>query len=103
MNIFRILALSLLLAGCTTLGDARSPGGPDFARVHDGMTRDDTRRLLGAPLQAMKFPLSGNESWDYQFQDSWGYLALFSVMFGPQGGVIGTTTARINDGGDHGK
>lgn len=103
MSTIRILALAFLLAGCTALGDVRSPGQADFARVSTGMTRDDTRHLLGTPLQAMRFSLSGTESWDYLFQDSWGYQALFSVVFGPQGGVIGTTTARINDGGDHGK
>jgi len=98
-----LLALASLLAGCASLGGLPAPGERDFARIQDGMTRDDTRRLLGAPFESMRFPLSGNESWDYRYQDTWGYLAAFSVIFGPQGTVVGHVTQRLNDGGDHGK
>ena len=96
------LALSVLLAGCAALGDGREPGAADFARVHTGMTRDDTLRTLGKPLETMKFPRSSTEAWDYRHQDAWGYFAVFSVIFGAEGTVVGTTSQRISDGGDHG-
>ena len=103
MNTLRILALSLVLAGCSSVGDTRPPGDAEFTRVGNGMTRDDTRRALGAPVYAMRFPLSGNESWEYEYRDAWGYTALFCVIFGPQGGVISTFVQRVNDGGDYGQ
>lgn len=97
----------LVLAGCA------APGGPSAQRpelnddrlglVRYGMTRDDILRLIGTPDEKMKFPLSGNEAWDYRYQDTWGYFASFSVTFGPEGRVVGRITQRLNDGGDLGK
>jgi outer membrane protein assembly factor BamE (lipoprotein component of BamABCDE complex) len=95
--------LSVLLAGCATIGQGRAPGASDFARVHPGMTRDDTLRALGKPQESMRFARSSTEAWDYEHQDAWGYLAVFSVVFGAEGTVVGTTSRRVNDGGDHGK
>lgn len=100
---FSGLVLCVLLAGCATVGQGRAPDAADFARVHPGMTRDDTLRTLGKPLESMKFARSSTEAWDYEHQDAWGYLAVFSVIFGAEGTVVGTTSRRINDGGDHGK
>ncbi len=51
MKTLGCLVLSALLTGCATLGPA--PGAADFARVHPGMTRDDTLRTLGKPLESM--------------------------------------------------
>ena len=87
------------LAGCAAYPE---PGAGDFARIRTGMSRDDTRQLLGAPLETMKFARSGTESWDYRTQDTWGYLVMTSVIFGPDGTVTGVVTQRLNDGGDHG-
>jgi outer membrane protein assembly factor BamE (lipoprotein component of BamABCDE complex) len=103
MKAFGFLTLSVLLAACATLGDGRAPGAADFARVHPGMTREDTLRTLGKPPESMKFARSATEAWDYEHQDAWGYLAVFSVIFGADGTVVGTTSRRVNDGGDHGK
>ena len=50
---FRLLALASLLAGCASLGGLPAPGERDFARIQDGMTRDDTRRLLDAGIDAV--------------------------------------------------
>jgi outer membrane protein assembly factor BamE (lipoprotein component of BamABCDE complex) len=102
MRSFCGLVSFVLLAGCATLGGGRAPGAADFARVQPGMTRDDTLRALGKPVEAMKFARSATEAWDYEHQDAWGYLAVFSVIFGAEGTVVGTTSRRVNDGGDHG-
>jgi outer membrane protein assembly factor BamE (lipoprotein component of BamABCDE complex) len=103
MRILALVASSLLLAGCAALGDSRPHGGGEFLRVKQGMSQDETLRLLGQPFQTMRFPLSGQTSWDYRYYDAWGYLALFSVNFGPEGAVVGTMSQRLNDGGDHAK
>ncbi|HUP96344.1 MAG TPA: hypothetical protein VM073_00300 [Usitatibacter sp.] len=103
MRHLAIFTLSMLLGACSGLGESRSHGGAEFSRVRQGMTQDETLRLLGQPYQTMRFPLSGQTSWDYRYYDAWGYLALFSVNFGPEGAVIGTLTQRLNDGGDHAK
>ena len=78
-------------------------GDQDLARIQEGMSREQTRQLLGAPAETMVFARSGTQSWDYVGQDAWGYMTQYSVIFGPQGTVVGKVTRRINDGGDHGK
>jgi outer membrane protein assembly factor BamE (lipoprotein component of BamABCDE complex) len=74
-----------------------------LSQVQLGMTRDDTLRLLGKPHDTMKFPMSGNEAWDYLYQDPWGYMASYGVTFGADGHVASRFSRRLNDGGDHGK
>jgi outer membrane protein assembly factor BamE (lipoprotein component of BamABCDE complex) len=102
MKILLAWVVSLGLAGCASMGDMHEPSLSQMSGVRTGMTRDDARRLLGTPHETMTFARSGTQSWDYRFQDTWGYLTLFSVIFGPQGTVVGTTSQRLNDGGDHG-
>ena len=82
--------------------EQQAPGDSDFARVHRGMTRDDTRRALGTPVDVFRFR-SGIEAWDYEYRDAWNYLSAFSVLFGPQGTVVATMSTRLKDGGDLGQ
>ena len=97
------LAAATLLAGCAI------PGGMSFSArnealfgdIQSGMTTDEVRGRLGTPDQTMPFPRLGTTAWDYRYQDAWGYLALMSVTFGPDGRVVGKTSQRLNDGGDH--
>ena len=90
--------LLVLLAGCAAGPDPRPD---DVARIRTGMTREATRSVLGTPYETMRFARLGAESWDYRVMDTWGYLTLVSVMFGPEGTVTGVVTQRLNDGGDH--
>jgi outer membrane protein assembly factor BamE (lipoprotein component of BamABCDE complex) len=99
------LGIALALASCG--GSALvAPNPPrtveQFALVQLGMTRDDTLRILGKPYETMKFPRSGNEAWDYPYQDPWGYTASYGVTFGPDGHVVSKISRRLNDGGDRG-
>lgn len=103
MKALRLLSLAVLVAGCAGLDGHRTLGDGDLARVRQGMTRDETRRLLGPPSESMDFERTGTQSWDYVGQDSWGHRAQYSVIFGPQGTVVATMARRIDDGGDHGK
>src|SRR5471030_1876163 len=85
------LAVALALASCADLaqvGPKPPPTTEQFALVQVGMTKDDTLRLLGKPFETMKFPMSGNEAWDYRYQDPWGYMAMYGVTFGPDGHVV---------------
>jgi outer membrane protein assembly factor BamE (lipoprotein component of BamABCDE complex) len=99
------LAVALTLASCggsALVAPTPPPTVEQFALVQIGMTRDDTLRILGKPYETMRFPLSGNEAWDYLYQDPWGYTAAYGVTFGRDGHVASKISRRLNDGGDHG-
>ena len=66
-----------------------------FYRIQPGWTRDDVLRLIGPPGDTMAFPLSGNYSWDYRYEDTWGYVAIFSVTFDRNGIVVSKISQRI--------
>jgi outer membrane protein assembly factor BamE (lipoprotein component of BamABCDE complex) len=72
-----------------------------FARIAQGMPEDEVRQLLGKPDETMHFPLSNTDAWDYRYYDNWGYLAIYSVTFGPDHRVVSMLSNRINSGGDH--
>jgi len=97
-----VAALSLLAAACAPLvtgGPARTDAA--FAQVASGMPESEVAQMLGRPDETMRFPLSHSEAWDYRYYDTWGYLAIFSVTFGPDGRVVSTISNRVNSGGDH--
>lgn len=96
------MAAMSLLAACAAVGT----GGParsdaTFARVVTGMPEAQVAQMLGRPDETMRFPLSQSEAWDYRYYDTWGYLAIYSVTFGPDGRVASTLSTRLNSGGDH--
>ena len=103
MKLFQMLAMAAVVGACATPGSMPFQARNEalFARVSTGMTPDEVRRELGAPDQTMPFPLLRSVAWDYRYQDAWGYLALMSVTFGPDGRVASRTSQRLNDGGDH--
>ena len=96
--------LLMLAAACAALpGRETGRGEALFARVHQGDTSAAVESLLGPPDNRMRFGISGNEGWDYRYQDPWGYMAIYSVTFSPDGHVLSTLSNRINSGGDHSK
>jgi hypothetical protein len=96
----------VLLGACATGPFASTGAAPRndalFAQVARGMPEPEVAQLLGRPDETMRFPLSRSEAWDYRYYDAWGYMAIFSVTFGPDGRVASTISNRINSGGDHG-
>ena len=66
-----------------------------FNGIRPGMTRDDILRLIGPPGETMRFARTQTESWDYRYQDTWGYLAMFSVIFDRDGIVVSKFTQRL--------
>ena len=97
-----LLLVAACLGGCATI---RAPeterNDPAFARVELGMTQPEVRRLLGEPDSTMPFSLSKTLAWDYAYQDTWGYFAVFSVTFDSGGRAVSKIAWRTNDGGDH--
>lgn len=96
-----VLTLLLAAAACGTLPDSQA-GRSDalFTRVHQGDTEGTVQGLLGPPDNRMRFAMSGNEGWDYKYQDGWGYMAIYSITFSPDGHVVSAISNRINSGGD---
>ena len=100
-NLLFLLA-AVVAAGCAAVGASNEPSRNDafFQRVEIGMTTDDVLRRLGPPDESMRFPLSGSTAWDYRFYDAWGYLAMYSITFGPDGRAASRFSRRLNAGGD---
>jgi hypothetical protein len=59
------------------------------------MSGDDVLRMIGPPRETMHFSNLGQTAWDYKFQDTWGYPAIFSVMVDNNNIVAGKVTRRI--------
>ena len=98
------LVAGLVLAGCAggfTLNASPQRSDDMFSRIHPGMTKDEVRSLIGIPDETMAFPLSNTDSWGYQYYDTWGYMAIFSVTFDDTGHAVSKFSRRINVGGDH--
>jgi hypothetical protein len=100
-RLLAVATVALISAGCASMG---GPARSDqvFSQIQPGMTQEDVRRIAGAPDEQMPFPLSHTTSWGYYYFETFGYYALFSATFGPDGRVVSTFVRRLNDGGDHG-
>ena len=70
-------------------------GDDTFNRIRAGMTGDEVLRMIGPPRETSHFSNLGQTAWDYKYQDTWGYPAIFSVMVADNGIVAGKTSRRI--------
>ena len=94
-----ILATALVVQGCAAVVASNEPLRNNLVgRIDRGMTHDQVRAILGPPDETMPFPLSKTEAWDYRYTDTWGFMAMFGVTFGPDGRVSSTISRRLNDG-----
>jgi outer membrane protein assembly factor BamE (lipoprotein component of BamABCDE complex) len=66
-----------------------------FNAIRPGMTQEEVLRLIGPPRETMSFARSATVAWDYKYQDTWGYPAIFSVIFDRNGRVVSKTTQRL--------
>ena len=64
----------------------------NFARVKEGMSRDQIRRLLGQPASEQYFSLKREYVWDWQTKNDGPYDYFFDVYFDEQGYVTRTGT-----------
>ena len=74
-----------------------------FQQIRPGMTREELLRWIGPPYQTGRFPNLRQTAWDYRFRDTWGYVAILSVMLDDEGIVVGRTTQRIERDGRGGR
>ena len=59
-----------------------------------GMKAEQVIALIGAPDTKMRFDAAHATAWGYDFRDTWGYDAEFSVTVGDDGIVRSTFTGR---------
>lgn len=62
-----------------------------FARVKDGMTREQIRRLLGRPANTYHFPLKKEHVWDWKSPGTSCGEEFFNVHFNEDGYVVRTS------------
>jgi outer membrane protein assembly factor BamE (lipoprotein component of BamABCDE complex) len=98
-RLFAVCSLSalLLLGACAASGPARND--ELFARIQQGMSKDDVQRIAGTPDEMMHFPLTNTDAWGYRYFDSWGFYSEYSVTFGADGRAVAMISQRIGYGG----
>jgi len=67
-----------------------------FNGIRPGLTQDDVLRMIGPPRDTMSFPRQGHTAWDWKYQDTWGYPAIFSVTFDRDGRVVSKISQRLD-------
>lgn len=66
-----------------------------FNRIRPGMTQDEVLRLIGPPGDYMEFPRMRQVSWEWRYQDTWRYTAIFSVNFDANRVVVSKFSRRL--------
>lgn len=66
-----------------------------FNAINKGMNTDELLRLIGPPAQRVWFGNLRQTAWDYRYRDTWGYVAVLSVMVDEGGLVASRVTQRI--------
>ena len=102
-NIARTLAVfaTLALQGCAAIMASNEPYRNNLIpKIQQGMTIDQVQSVMGPPDEKMAFNRTQTVAWDYRYRDTWGYLAMYSVVFNSQGVVASTHTRRLGDGGE---
>lgn len=70
----------------------------NFWSIQRGMDGTQVSARLGPPSSEMRFDNLQQLAWDYRYEDVWGYVSEYSVMFGLEGKVEGTFNKRLNPG-----
>jgi outer membrane protein assembly factor BamE (lipoprotein component of BamABCDE complex) len=65
----------------------------NFARVREGMSRGEIRRLLGKPAHEFYFPLKKEHVWDWKSKVEPGMVWYFNVHFDENGRVVRTSSS----------
>lgn len=66
-----------------------------FHAIRPGMTSEELLRHLGPPSEKVRFGNLRQTAWDYRFRDTWGYIAILSVMIDDAGTVVSRITNRL--------
>ena len=65
-----------------------------FRRIHPGLNASEVLAIIGAPYRKSRFEATKTTAWDYNYRDTWGYEAEFSVIFDDAGLVVGKFSGR---------
>jgi outer membrane protein assembly factor BamE (lipoprotein component of BamABCDE complex) len=63
--------------------------------VNVGMSADDVLAKIGPPHRRIRFDNLRATSWDYRYQDTWGYFVDLSIMIGDDNRVTGKVLQRL--------
>lgn len=64
----------------------------NFAKVQQGMSRDEVRRLLGKPRRVVPFKRLNEEVWDWRYVSTNPAVRLFNVHFDLETGKVRRTS-----------
>ncbi|MFA9441296.1 outer membrane protein assembly factor BamE [Uliginosibacterium sp. sgz301328] len=71
----------------------------NFNRIHTGMSEDEVRRILGAPISRVPFRLKQQVVWDWPYVGMGTQEMRFNVHFGPDGRVVEVSRTMVQTAG----
>jgi hypothetical protein len=63
--------------------------------INVGLAADDVIAKIGPPHRRVRFDNLSATSWDYRYQDTWGYLVDLSIMIDDKNRVTGKVLQRL--------
>jgi hypothetical protein len=63
--------------------------------IRVGLAADEVTAKIGPPHRRVRFENLGATSWDYRYQDTWGYLVDLSIMIDDKNRVTGKVLQRL--------
>ena len=88
MKTILALAAAVLLAACAGMPSPTTASFEEVKRIEFGKTsRDDVRKMLGAPIQVSTLPRQSRDVWEYRLRQngSSGELMFVWVQFSTDG------------------
>jgi hypothetical protein len=70
-----------------------------FARIRNGMTKDEVVQVIGTPGQRVNFPLKREEVWSWRYSPQPGNKFDFNVHFDLGGRVVNTSRVSADVAG----
>jgi hypothetical protein len=68
-----------------------------FRQIQPGLNASEVLAIIGPPYRKDRFEATKTTAWDYNYQDTWGYDAEFSVIFDDAGVVVGKFSSRTSN------
>jgi hypothetical protein len=69
---------------------------PYFVKIQPGLSRDQVRRLLGAPKDVAEYKAKNEEVWSWRYKEANNWYRLFNVAFDASSGTV-LRTFRMDD------
>ncbi len=68
-----------------------------FRKIQPGLNASEVIAIIGLPYRKVRFEATKTTAWDYNYRDTWGYEAEFSVIFDDAGAVVGKFSTRLGN------